>query len=159
MARKFSCNACGKYIVVNRAEPGVDVQCRNCGKRMPVPEEAEAALMKEFNTYMMIGSSGPLAGGASGTSDHGLSAADAAGGAAWLVLIVHIIGAIVVWIVFGRQAVPGYSRTSVELNPIGVALGIGVLAEGIIFCIALRAIHWAAKNTAELRAQLGRHTT
>jgi DNA-directed RNA polymerase subunit RPC12/RpoP len=154
MARKFRCVRCHQFVVVSRVEPGEEIGCRYCGERITVPGAAEAASDEELKKYLRP--SDCATAGASSRSDvgdFGASAASGVGAIAWLVLVLHIIVAIVIWVTIGTTEVPStiYSGRHTAANNLGIMLGIAVLLEGVFFCVVLRCVHWIGRNVADLR--------
>lgn len=76
---------------------------------------------------------------------------------AWIELIASAIMAIYIWVNYGTiEYTSGYyySFTTTEMNPIGVGIGAGVLAQGVVFFILLSGVKVMAEDVAELKNKL-----
>ena len=60
------------------------------------------------------------------------------GGVAWFVLTIHVLAAIVWWVVG---------------DTFGIALAIGLLVQGIVLAAILRGLYWIGRNVIELRRE------
>ena len=146
MPWEVQCTAC-RRLIISRAGPGKEAQCPNCGKRVIVPgaakfvDEASAGPAKPSATARQLPSH-KYSTSQQSTRGFGQHAAGAVGGIAWLALVLHIIATIIIW-----GASEGESL-------IAILVGLGVLLEGIILCVVLRALHWTAKNVAEMRSRM-----
>lgn len=71
----------------------------------------------------------------------------------WLAIIIGIIGGIVVIVAFGQRAVPGYLHVE-EVNPVGIAIGIGIILEHLVFGVFLIVVAHIAGNVWEIKRKL-----
>jgi len=72
---------------------------------------------------------------------------------AWFDLVAGIIGAIWIWSTFGSQEV-GYLSSRTVTNPVGVALGVVVMLQGIFVCAYFLVIASMAENLIEIRKKI-----
>ncbi len=80
-------------------------------------------------------------------------AIDVLGLCAWLLLVVGVIGAIVIWRSMGGFAVTGQSGVGIT-SYLGLAFGIASLLGGIVSCAYLLVVCSIAENIAEIRNKL-----
>jgi hypothetical protein len=89
--------------------------------------------------------------------DEGLSsrsrAIDVLGLCAWLLLVVGVIGAIVIWRSMGGLEVSSQSGVGIS-SYLGLAFGIASLLGGIVSCAYLLVVCLIAENIAEIRNKL-----
>ena len=154
MFDKFRCSGCGEWIVMADKPAGSSVVCRLCGAGNFVPDECEAATKSERDAYAdRSGSCAP--GTPHTTGDRGAGVADALGVLSWFVLILHVVAAVIIWVVLGMTG-SGYRA---EPNAVGIALGFGVLLEGVFLCVLFRAVYWISKNVIDVRSEVLRNRT
>ena len=76
---------------------------------------------------------------------------------AWIDLVVGIIGAIVIWVNFGSVEVPIFAGSTVtgdQANPIGIGLGIAILAQGIFLFTLFLVVAGAAEDVEAIRKKV-----
>jgi hypothetical protein len=73
---------------------------------------------------------------------------------AWLDLVAGIIGAIVIWANFGSVEVPIFAGSTItrdQANPIGISVGIALLAQGIFLFTLFLVVAGGAEDAAAIR--------
>lgn len=79
---------------------------------------------------------------------------------AWLNLILGCIGALIIYAAFGtieKTFSHGFGKYT-EANPVGIAIAIAVLAQGIIGCVFLLVFSSIAQNLITIREDVGKIT-
>ena len=77
----------------------------------------------------------------------GASVFNAIGVLAWVVLVLNMIAAVIVWV----TAITASSALGVSLDPVSIGLGVYLALQGILFALFCRGFYWIGTMVAEIR--------